>query len=1320
MSKAVSHADGVKAVAGAWYIKNVADPVNLVVENEEIRSKESRFGGQQLVGKPRRNAVDFEMDVELGGFPMLAWMMQQNESLRIQFSSGMVWNKGAPLSDAVASKEIAKNAAGIPMSEVKKHTTKESCWVVLHGNVYDLTEFLPDHPGGDKVVLQWAGKDATKFWSAIHKPEWIQEYAKPEWCLGPLGPEPAVPENTQLKEKEDEIKVLKAEIARLTLAPTRPSQGLKDAMGAAASAQSASKSVTADAPPKLDISQETPRIALKGRRIAVVGHGPVGHDFIMKLVGMVGNGALDITVIGEECRMAYDRVHLTEYFEHRDASKLSMCDEKWFQEHQVSCKINARVENIDRDCKKLSIKDTKTNTVSELEYDACVLATGSYPFVPPIKNLTTDTVGVFVYRNIEDLESMILYAKKSTRCAVIGGGLLGLEAAKAAYDLGQETHVLEMAPYLMPTQLEEGGGKALEKKIKEMDIKVHTSTKIIQIEVENGVLQGVRMSDSEMEEQVVQFDMLVVSAGVRARDELARKCGIAVGPRGGVVVDARMRSSDESIYAVGEVASHNGICYGLIAPGWDQASVLAKNFEDATWGLKGKSGADSGVPPIYEGSDLSTKLKLLGVDVASFGSSLDFWFKRQFDDSKAKEMGLVSTLQQDPFSGLYRKLTFDQNTMKLMGGLLVGNADDYFNLLALAQQPDLGKKMPQDLFMGGSGEQDVGDLADDAIVCLCQKVTKADIVDAVKDKDCCTIPDIKRVTTAGAGCGGCVLSTGFIPKLLKNTLESCGKSMFTGISPLFPFTRKELFEIIKVKEIKTWEEVVETCARVGKIPNMQKALSGDEVCKPVVAGIFAQLWGSRENPTKDGLKFLQDTNDHFLANIQRSGQYSVIPRCPGGELTPDELILMGTVAKKYNLWTKVTGAQRIGLFGANVWQLPDIWEEICYGKSSVKSKDGKLMVQVETDGMESGHAYGKALRAVKTCVGTSWCRFGVQDSVTMGNNIEQRYKGFRAPHKWKMGVSGCMRECAEAQGKDIGLVATSAGWNLYVCGNHGTSPKHATLMLTDISDEEAFTYVDRVMMYYTFTADPLTRTSKWLENLEGGIDHLREVVVEDKLGLCEEFDRRMQNQVDTYECEWKRVVDTPELRAKFRQFANVDDKKYGDLEWEQVRKQSKIKVDDLPTVIGPAKIGKDKKDGSWQWVDVGPTSAYQKNGGFAAKVSNSELAVFHHVATDKWYATQNSCPHKQLQVLSRGMIGMAGDVPKIACPIHKNTYNLETGKGISNPGLNVASFDVKVENDRVLIHLPPNDVLDKALARVDPKGNSDCSGGCDTPKDLQW
>jgi nitrite reductase (NADH) large subunit len=462
------------------------------------------------------------------------------------------------------------------------------------------------------------------------------------------------------------------------------------------------------------------------------------------------------------------------------------------------------VEKIDRERSVCVVKDVKTGTLSDMKYDAVVLSTGSYPFVPPLKNLNMDVAGAFVYRTIDDLEGMMTFARQSKRAAVIGGGLLGLEAAKAVYDLGQDSHVLEMAPYLMPAQLDEGGGKALQSKITEMGITVHTGSRLQSLVVEGNRVKGVEMTDSEHPEPyVLELDMLVVSAGIRPRAELARECGLAIGPRGGVVVDSRMRSSDPKIFAIGEVASYEGMCYGLIAPGWDQASVLAKNFEDATWGLQ-KKGKATAVPPTYEGSDLSTKLKLLGVDVASFGSTTDFWFKRQFDDVKGKEQGFTNTIQVDPFSGLYRKLTFDAN-MKLMGGLLVGNAEDYYSLLNLAGQSTLGNKTPGDLFMGGSGEEGVDDLSDDSVVCLCQKVTKGMIVDAIKNEDACTIPDIKKATTAGNGCGGCVLSTGFIPKILKTTLESMGKVAFTGVSPHFPFTRAELFEIIRVKQLKTYE-----------------------------------------------------------------------------------------------------------------------------------------------------------------------------------------------------------------------------------------------------------------------------------------------------------------------------------------------------------------------------------------------------------------------------------------------------------------------------------------------------------------------------------
>ena len=290
---------------------------------------------------------------------------------------------------------------------------------------------------------------------------------------------------------------------------------------------------------------------------------------------------------------------------------------------------------------------------------------------------------------------------------------------------------------------------------------------------------------------------------------------------------------------------------------------------------------------------------------------------------------------------------------------------------------------------------------------------------------------------------------------------------------------------------------------------------------------------------------IQDTNDRFLANIQRGGTYSVVPRIPGGEITPDKLIAIGVVAKKYNLYTKITGGQRIDLFGARVDQLPNIWEEL-----------------IEA-GFESGHAYGKALRTVKSCVGSTWCRYGVQDSVSFAIEVEERYRGLRAPHKLKSAVSGCIRECAEAQSKDFGIIATDKGWNLYVCGNGGSKPQHAQLLANDVDKETCIKYIDRFLMFYIKTAEPLTRTAPWLNKLEGGMDYLKDVVVNDCLGIGEQLEKEMQMLVDVYSCEWKDVVNNPELRARFTHFINTNET------------DSSIRFDEMRGQIVPAKWGKE-------------------------------------------------------------------------------------------------------------------------------------------------
>eukprot|EP00923_Selenidium_pygospionis_P048353 GHVN01083234.1.p1 GENE.GHVN01083234.1~~GHVN01083234.1.p1 ORF type:complete len:1084 (+),score=210.29 GHVN01083234.1:658-3909(+) len=1035
-----------------------------------------------------------------------------------------------------------------------------------------------------------------------------------------------------------------------------------------------------------------------GERLVVLGHGPVAQFFLEAFAEeqkkTPTSHPVSITVIGEEPRPAYNRVQMTQFFEHRDPKQLAMTTEGDMKAAGVDLKVGCKATKINRTAKKVTFTSSNGDS-SEVSYDTLVIATGSYPFVPMIKGMSSVEAvnGVFVYRTIEDMQGMCDYAAKcSPKAAVIGGGLLGLEAAKAIKELKMETHVLEVAPFLMPMQLDAEAGSALRAQIEEMGINVHCCVKIQEMVVNKGVLTGVKIQEGETV-ATLPIEMLVVSAGIRPRDELARECDLVVGDRGGVKVDCYMQSSDPSVFAIGEVASFDGMCYGLIAPGVDQARVLAHNLVSTKELSK------------YAGSNLSTKLKLMGVDVASFGSSHQFWMKKMYNEDSAikKEQKLIFIKQEDQLSKLYRKFVLSTDGSQLLGGICVGDTSDYAALMNLCQK-GMGKTTPSDLFVGRGGKPmdlDVSQIADADVVCTCHGVTKKEVVDAVND-GCETIPALKAKTKCGSGCGGCVLSTGSVKKIFNTAMKAKGCSVFTGICIHFPFSRREIFDIVKIKRLKSFDEVISTAGG----PDADGF--GCEVCKPAVASILSTLWN--EHVMGEEHHKLQDTNDYVLANIQRSGQYSVVPRVPGGEITPNEMLLLATVAKKYKLWSKITGAQRIGLFGANIWELPSIFTDIVTG-----TVDGKELCP---GGMESGQAYGKALRNVKSCVGTSWCRFGQQDAVATAVNVENRYKGLRAPHKFKMGVSGCIRECAEARGKDVGLVAGPTGYNLYVCGNGGASPKHGTLLASGLSEETAMLYIDRFLMYYTATGAPLTRTSKWLEDVEGGIERLKEVIIEDKLGLAKELDDRMSLHVSTYKCEWKHVVETPELHKRFRQFVNVEDKKNGDLSWTDPQsdarpgKQWKITNVDLPTITGPAGVSKYEADSSsWQWVDVGPLSDFPPNMGTPVKVSQSELAVFR--VQESWYATQNSCPHKQLSVLSRGLLGTEKGLVKVACPVHKATFNLDTGAGISSNGeLNIGVFDVITEGERVLLYLPPAEQLDGALGKGEIRGDLKCGGKC--------
>ncbi|REL29418.1 nitrite reductase large subunit NirB [Thalassotalea euphylliae] len=813
----------------------------------------------------------------------------------------------------------------------------------------------------------------------------------------------------------------------------------------------------------------------KQLNVVVVGNGMVGHHFVEQLANLRESAEqVNITVLSAENRLAYDRVHLSEYFAGKTAQDLALTDESTYHDWQIDFRTNAKVTTIDRQQQQITTEVGET-----FSYDKLILATGSYPFVPPIPG--GDQSHCLVYRTIDDLESIKSSASSSKVGVVIGGGLLGLEAANALKELGLQTHVVEFAPQLMAVQVDTGGGRLLKSKIEELGVQVHTSKATQVIEKGESCRYRLVFADGE----TLETDLVLFSAGIRPYDNLGRENDLTLGERGGIVINSQCQTSDENIYAIGECALYENMIYGLVAPGYSMAKVTANHVLDST------------SETVFEGADMSTKLKLMGVDVGSIG------------DAHAKTQGALTYTYENQPEGVYKKIVVSSDKTLLLGAVLVGDTSEYDSLLQYMLNAIELPESPEALILPMAADKPMlgaDALPDTATICSCLNVTKGDIVAAV-DGGACSVADVKSCTKASTGCGGCAA---LLKDVVDKELESRGVEVKKDICEHFAYSRRELFDIVKVEKITSFEQLIEKHGQG----------LGCEICKPTVGSILASVWNDY---ILDSSKVpLQDTNDTFLANMQKDGTYSVVPRIPGGEITPDKLITIGEVAKKYNLYTKITGGQRIDLFGARVDQLPDIWQELIDA------------------GLETGHAYGKSVRTVKSCVGSTWCRYGVQDSVGMAIDIENRYKGVRAPHKVKFAVSGCTRECAEAQSKDFGVIATDKGWNLYVSGNGGMKPRHADLFATDLDDETLIKYIDRIFSFYIQTGDRLQRTSVWMENLEGGLEYLQKVIIDDHLGICDELEKQMASIVGKYQCEWKTTLENPESLKRFRQFVNSD------------------------------------------------------------------------------------------------------------------------------------------------------------------------------------
>ncbi|KAL2000884.1 hypothetical protein VTN02DRAFT_2525 [Thermoascus thermophilus] len=838
-----------------------------------------------------------------------------------------------------------------------------------------------------------------------------------------------------------------------------------------------------------------------------------------------------------------------------------------------------------------------------------------------------------------------------------------------------DVRLIDRNKWVLARQLDGDAGKLVTEKIRELGVGVMLQKRVATINTDNcNNVTGITFEDGEQ----IDCCCICFAIGVKPRDELGRKAGIKCSDRGGFVVDEGLRTSVPDIYAIGECASWENQTFGIIAPGIEMADVLSFNLTNPDKEAKH-----------FKRPDLSTKLKLLGVDVASFGdffadrdgpkflpgrqaSRFEATAPQQAIEGTDSALAVKALTYKDPFSAVYKKYLFTMDGKYLLGGMMIGDTKDYVRLNQMVRSQKELEVPPSEFILGAQkgGEENADDLDDDAQICSCHNVTKGDLIASVKNGTCKTIGQVKSCTRAGTGCGGCMP---LVQSIFNKTMKEMGQEVSNHLCSHIPYTRADLYNIIAVKQLKTFVDVMK---EVGKNPESL----GCELCKPAIGSILSSLFNRHilDKPVHD----LQDTNDRFLANIQRNGTFSVVPRVPGGEITPDKLITIGQVAKKYNLYCKITGAQRIDMFGAKKQDLLDIWTELVNA------------------GMESGHAYAKSLRAVKSCVGTTWCRFGIGDSVGMAIRLEERYKSIRAPHKFKGGVSGCVRECAEAQNKDFGLIATEKGFNVFVGGNGGAKPRHSELLAKDVPPEEVIPLLDRYLIFYIRTADKLQRTARWIENLPGGINYLREVIIDDKLGICADLERQMQELVDSFFCEWKETINNPERRKFFQQFDNTS---------ETVETVEVIKERDQqrPTYWPKDSATENFRGHQWSslsWQPVIKADHFSNESpqlsSANVKRGDTQIAIFK--IKGKYYATQQMCPHKRAFVLSDGLIG-DDDAGKywVSCPYHKRNFDLngeQAGRCSNDESLNIATFPAEERPDGwVYLKLPPVEELDAVL-----------------------
>jgi nitrite reductase (NADH) large subunit len=789
------------------------------------------------------------------------------------------------------------------------------------------------------------------------------------------------------------------------------------------------------------------------QRLVVIGNGMAGARTVEEILARGGD--FDITMFGDEPYGNYNRIMLSNVLAGvEDESGIFLNDLSWYSDNGITLHAGVRIDRIDRSRKTVYGSDG-----SETPYDKLVIATGSSAFVPPIKGAHVPGrgyhQGVFVFRTLDDTRAMIRYAREHERAVVIGGGLLGLEAARGLQNhLGHVTLVHAMG-HLMNTQLNERAGRTLQTTIEQkLGIEVVVDGMTTEILGKHQVT-GVKLADG----RVIDCDIVVVAAGIRPNSQVAADSGLTV--ERGIVADDQMRAlGEDDIYVVGECAQHRGAVYGLVAPLWDQAKVLADHL----------TGVDAGAA--YTGSQVATKLKVAGVDVAAMGLQ-----SPERADDELLEFA-------EPKRGVYKNVIIRGD--RLVGATLVG---DNSKALALIKAFEKGLPLPENrselLFdLGGpAAEENVADLPDDEQICNCNGVSKGALRSCV-DSGCKTVSGVMDKTRAGKGCGTC-------KPLVQRIVEwAAGGEMEEDPAasyyvPGVPMPKPELMDTIRLYELKSVSAVF---AKLGG--------EEDAKSKMGLASLLKMMWGAEYIDERDA-RFI---NDRVHANIQRDGTFSVVPQMKGGVTTPADLKRIAEVAERHGVpMVKLTGGQRIDLLGIPKEQLPQIWAEL---------------------DMPSGYAYAKSFRTVKTCVGSDYCRFGVGDSTALGIALEERYQGIEGPGKMKLAVTGCPRNCAEAYVKDLGVVAIDGGkWEIYVGGAAGAHVRKGDLLAVVDDPATVVTLTGRFLQYYRENANWLERTYAFVPRV--GIDRLRAVIVDDADGIAARLDAAMDAAVGAYRDPWK-------------------------------------------------------------------------------------------------------------------------------------------------------------------------------------------------------